>query len=193
MWNVISFLRKSFSKKFVTRRSSFCPSILKWNKHCKLFWCLTKQKRDKLICLIVWKRDTYLVLVILMLFAFRTVFQAERGWKALKIPVEFTFRTLPEWLTLLNQKPPFFPPKRAKTRHQSLSLKKWPPMSFLIHFYCIFMWQFFLYQLKTAKNILILILFHDFSFKKLKIPQNLPAPKNFSRHTKVPNRHQPAK
>ena len=103
------------------------------------------------------------------------------------------FNLKPEWLTLLNQKPPFFPPKRAKTRHQSLSLKKWPPMSFLIHFYCIFMWQFFLYQLKTAKNILILILFHDFSFKKLKIPQNLPAPKNFSRHTKVPNRHQPAK
>ena len=96
MWNVISFLRKSFSKKFVSRRSSFCPSILKWNKHCKLFWCLTKQKRDKLICLIVWKRDTYLVLVILMLFAFRTFFQAERGWKALKIPAEFSFWTLRE-------------------------------------------------------------------------------------------------
>ena len=31
-----------------------------------------------------------------MLFAFRTVFQAERGWKALKIPAEFTFWTLRE-------------------------------------------------------------------------------------------------
>ena len=38
-------------------------------------------------------------------------------------------------LIVLNQKPPFSPPKKAKTRHHFFSPKKWPPMPFLLHFY----------------------------------------------------------
>ena len=51
-------------------------------------------------------------------------------WRLMPRPHCAQCSECPEWLTLLNQKPPFFPPKRSKTRHQSLPLKKWPPCLF---------------------------------------------------------------
>ena len=42
-----------------------------------------------------------------------------------------------EWLILLNQNPPFFPPKRVKNRHQFFTKKKLTPLSFLLYFYVV--------------------------------------------------------
>ena len=45
-----------------------------------------------------------------------------------------------------------FPAQKGQNHSPFFTIKKWPPISFLVHFYCIFMWQFFPSQLKTAKK-----------------------------------------
>ena len=50
---------------------------------------------------------------------------------------KFKLKKITEWLILLNQNPPFFPPKRAKNRHQFFTLKKLTPLSFLLYFYVV--------------------------------------------------------
>ena len=81
--------------------------------------------------------------------------------------------------------PALFPAKKGQKPPPIFHTKKLIPLSFLLYFYVV------IFPMPT-QNLLIIIVFQDLSSRLAKMAQNLPAPRIFSRHTKVPNRQKPA-
>ena len=96
-----------------------------------------------------------------------------------------------EWLILLNQNPPFFPPKRAKNRHQFFTLKKLTPLSFLLYFYVVI----FPMPTQNCKKSFNSNSFPRFFFQMGRNGSKSARPKNFfppHKSPKPPKTRQPA-
>ena len=96
-----------------------------------------------------------------------------------------------EWLILLNQNPPFFPPKRAKNRHQFFTLKKLTPLSFLLYFYVVI----FPMPTQNCKKSINSNSFPRFFFQMSRNGSKSARPKNFfpsHKSPKPPTTRQPA-
>ena len=103
----------------------------------------------------------------------------------------FNSSTTAEWLILLNQTPPFFPPKRAKNRHQFFTLKKLTPLSFLLYFYVVI----FPMPTQNCKKSINSNGFPRFFFQMGRNGSKSACPKNFfppHKSPKPPKTRQPA-
>ena len=80
-----------------------------------------------------------------------------------------------------------FPAQKNQNPPPIFTIKKWPPCLFFIAFLMHFYVTIFVIPTQNCKNNFFFI--NTLPWYFFQIAQNLPAPKNFSCHTKVPNRH----